>query len=141
MRQKRLTHFSTSHSGEDGVNLTPLIDVVFVVLIVFILIAPMLEIDKIKLAGGPTREMTEAIPSVALTIHVQENNSIWINKREIAPEALRPILQALYVKNPKLTPQLYHDKKAYFGTYQMVKNSLEEAGFPELDVILQNETH
>ncbi|NGX26388.1 MAG: Biopolymer transport protein ExbD [Chlamydiae bacterium] len=141
MRQKRLAHFSTSHSDESGVNLTPLIDVVFVVLIVFILIAPMLEIDKVKLAAGPTREMTEAISSSTLTIHVQENNSIWINKREIAPEALRPILQALYVKNPKFTPQLYHDQKAYFGTYQMVKNSLEEAGFTELDVVLQNEAH
>ena len=50
----------------------------------------MLEIDKVKLAAGPTREMTEAISSSTLTIHVQENNSIWINKREIAPEALRP---------------------------------------------------
>ena len=141
MRQKRLGHFSSALPSEEGINLTPLIDVVFVVLIMFILIAPMLEIDKIKLAPGAAHNETEAIPQSALTLHVQENNSIWINKREVAQENLSPILKALYVKNPKLTPQLYHDQKAYFGTYQMVKNALEEAGFSELDVVLKNETH
>jgi biopolymer transport protein ExbD len=141
MRQKRLNHFSTSHPDEGTVDLTPLIDVVFVVLIMFILIAPMLEIDKVKLAQGPTRTSTEAIPSSSLTIHVHENNTIWINKREISLGNLRPILLALHAKNPKLTPQLYHDQKAYFGTYQLVKNAVEEAGFSELDIILKNEAH
>ncbi len=140
MRPKRLSHFSVPAS-EEGANLTPLIDVVFVVLILFILIAPMLEIDKIHLASGPTSASADAIPTSALTIQVQENNSIWINKREIAPKDLRPLLQAIYVKNPKLTPQLFHDQKAYFGTYQIVKNALEESGFTELDIILQNEAH
>lgn len=139
MRQKRLHHFTVFESEEGGINLTPLIDVVFVVLIMFILIAPMLEIDKVKLAKGIAREETEVVPGSCLTIHVREDNSILINKREISPENLSPLLKALYVANPKLTPQLYHDQKAYFGTYQTVKNALEEAGFSELDVILKNE--
>lgn len=141
MRQKRLNHFATSLPDEGGINLTPLIDVVFVVLIMFILIAPMLEVDKVKLAAGASHEETEAVTASALAIHVHENNSIWINKREISPENLRPILKAVYAKNPKLTPQLYHDERAYFGTYQKVKNALEEAGFEQLDVILKNEAH
>lgn len=139
MRQKRLHHVSLPESEDSGINLTPLIDVVFVVLIMFILIAPMLEIDKVKLARGVAREETEVIPASSLTIHVREDNSILINHREISPENLSPLLKALYAANPKLTPQLYHDHKAYFGTYQRVKNALEEAGFSELDVILKNE--
>jgi len=141
MRQKRLHHFSSDGPDDGGVNLTPLIDVVFVVLIMFILIAPMLEIDKIKLAHGPNRESTEAISTSDLSIHVQEDNTIWINKRNINASSLKPLLIALHAKDPKLHAQLYHDQKAYFGTYQLVKNALEEAGFEELDVVLKNETH
>jgi biopolymer transport protein ExbD len=51
MRKKRVSSlFSNAESDEPLINLTPLIDVVFVVLIIFILIAPMLEIDRVKLA-------------------------------------------------------------------------------------------
>lgn len=120
-----------------SIELTPLIDVVFVVLIMFILIAPILEVDNVKLARAPAREQTEATNMSSLTIHVHENDTIWINKKLVTPESLFPVLKALKSKNPKLTPQLFHDRKAHFGTYQIVKNAVEEAGFDELDVVLE----
>lgn len=138
MRQKRLGHFSYIEEEGGGLNLTPLIDVVFVVLIMFILIAPMLEIDKVKLAAGPANNQTEAVNPGTLLIHVQQDNTVMINKRKVALENLRPILKALYAKDPKLTPQLYQDERARFGTYQTVKNAVEEAGFSQLDVILDS---
>jgi len=135
MRHKRL---SRSFDEDEEINLTPLIDVVFVVLIMFILIAPMLEIDKIQLSGGPETKSTDAIAQSELVIQVRENNAILINQQEISPDHLRPLLQALHAKNPKTTPQLYHDEKAQFGTYQTVKNALEDAGYSNLDVILKS---
>lgn len=141
MRQKRLHVVSSFFSEETGVNLTPLIDVVFVVLILFILIAPLLEVDKITLAQGASKHKVEAIATSALTIHVQENNSIWINKTKVSLENILPILKAIHTNNANITPQLYQDEKAYFGTYQKIKNALEEAGFTELDVIVKNEAH
>lgn len=137
MRQKSRSHFSEPSTDEGRIELTPLIDVVFVVLIMFILIAPILEVDNVKLARAPQREQMEATNMSALTIHVHENNTIWINKKAVAPENLRPILKALKAKNPKLNPQLFQDRKAHFGTYQMVKNAVEEAGFDELDIVLE----
>jgi biopolymer transport protein ExbD len=129
----------SSESGIEvgSIELTPLIDVVFVVLIMFILIAPILEVDNVKLARAPAREQNEATNMSSLTIHVHENDTIWINKKLVTPESLSPVLKALKSKNPKLTPQLFHDRKAHFGTYQMVKNAVEEAGFDELDVVLE----
>lgn len=134
MRNKRLAP-SPDHF-EEGINLTPLIDVVFVVLIMFILIAPMLELDRIKLAEGSPKEKANINQEHLLVIHVYEDNTIRINQRSIQLENLKSILHALYEKNPHLTPQLFHDKRAMFGTYQMVKTALEEAGFEQLDLIL-----
>lgn len=127
-----------SEGNEVGsIELTPLIDVVFVVLIMFILIAPILEVDNVKLARAPAREQTESTNMSSLTIHVHENDTIWINKKLVSSESLYPVLKALKAKNPKLTPQLFHDRKAHFGTYQTVKNAVEAAGFDELDVVLE----
>ncbi len=137
MRQKRLTAFSNPSSDLEDIDLTPLIDVVFVVLIMFILVAPMLELDKIKLATAPNREQIETTTMGSLSIHVQEDNTVLINKREVNVEQLPRILKALYQRDPKLNPQLFQDRKAHFGTYQIVKNAVEEAGYEELDVVLE----
>ena len=141
MRYKRsILHRSQSDGEESLLNLTPLIDVVFVVLIIFILIAPMLEIDKIQLANSFTKDSkkTETPESSPITIHVREDNSIWIHSRQISSAELIFLLTAEKQKYPNKIPQLFHDKKALFGTYQTVKNAVEIAGFEELDIILQS---
>lgn len=139
MRKKRSsTLFDDLEHGV--INLTPLIDVVFVVLIMFILIAPMLELDRVQLAGAPARDDKDRLAvkeNSNIAIHVREDNTILINKKPISSEKLREALLSLHAAHPKYIPQLYQDKRAQFGTYQTVKNAVEGAGFEELDVILQ----
>ncbi|MES2198927.1 MAG: biopolymer transporter ExbD [Chlamydiota bacterium] len=135
----------SSQSGfqddESLLNLTPLIDVVFVVLIIFILIAPMLEVDKIKLSSSSQESKhSAASASSPVAIHVHEDNSIWINQKKVSLEELPSLLKREKQKHLNQTPQLFHDKKAHFGTYQMIKNAAEGAGYEELDVILLPES-
>jgi biopolymer transport protein ExbD len=138
MRKARL--FKEGPSEETAINLTPLIDVVFVVLIMFIIIAPMLELDKVQLASGPqkdTKQMAVVQENSPVAIHVHADNSIWINNRIVSEKELLNILKQARRAYPQKVPQLFHDKKGQFGTYQTVKNAVEMAGFEQLDVILQ----
>jgi|CXWL01.1.fsa_nt_gi biopolymer transport protein ExbD len=125
---------------DSSINLTPLIDVVFVVLIIFILIAPMLEIDRVELSQSAKlseRQSASAPDTKMVSIHVHQDNSIWINGKRAPLEDLASILTLARKQGSLKTVQLYHDKSAHFGTYQLVKNAVEEAGFEELDVILK----
>ncbi len=129
-----------SASEENLINLTPLIDVVFVVLIMFIIIAPMLELDRIQLATGAqrdTKEMAVVQEGSPVTIRVREDDSIWFNSKLVSKEDLLVLLKQAKKVHPQKIPQLFHDKKAHFGTYQTVKNAVELAGFEQLDIILQ----
>lgn len=129
-----------SHLEEATINLTPLIDVVFVVLIIFILIAPMLELDRVELAQaapGMHKERTEAPEKGEIMIHVHKDNTIWLNGRCVKEPELVSYLKEMHTMNPKKIPQLFHDKKAFFETYQIVKNAVEMAGFEQLDIILK----
>lgn len=123
---------------EPFINLTPLIDVVFVVLIFFILVAPLLQVDKVDLALGSSKRSNPAGQGDAsIVIHVRKNNSVFLNHHEVDLQRLPFLLAKENKLHPHTTPQLFQDKEATFGTYQAVKNAAELAGFAELDLILE----
>lgn len=125
---------------EPSINLTALIDVVFVVLIMFILIAPLLDLDRIELAESShnAREHQMSVQETSpIAIHVQKDNTVYFNKNLTPLARLADKLKKAKSLFPDHRPQLFHDKKAEFGTYQSVKNALEEAGFKEVDIVLK----
>ncbi|HNA62316.1 MAG TPA: biopolymer transporter ExbD [Rhabdochlamydiaceae bacterium] len=139
MRRHRIASHRQDPFEEATINLTPLIDVVFVVLIIFIIIAPMLELDRVELAqAAATPNKQAANPeSSPLAIHVHQDNTIWFNGKCVTIEQLTTILKTLRQQGSHKIPQLFQDKRAFFGTYQNVKNAVEVAGFDELDIILK----
>lgn len=123
---------------EPPVNITPLIDVIFVILIMFIVIAPLLDIDKIELARGGTEKEKETSlrENHPITIHVYQDNTIKYNQRQVLLPQLKALLSSARKHHPGYHPQIFHDKRAHFGTYQAVKNAVENAGFEEMDIVL-----
>lgn len=140
MAKTRISFNREASFEEPMINLTPLIDVVFVILIMFIVIAPLLELDRIELAeasAAPGSSNVSVQENSPVTIYVQENNTIWFEGREVALNDLSSLLKESKVRYPEIRPQIFHDKKAYFGTYQGVKNAAEEAGYSHIDIILK----
>lgn len=138
MRLRKKT-FSESEplSDEHFINLTPLIDVVFVVLISFIVIAPILQGEKVALA--PAGETSEKLSSEnKTTIYVLEDNTFSFHQKKLGFVELKQTL-IQHKKKSDAIPCIYHDEKASFGTYQRLKNLLESLGYLEMDVVLSHE--
>ena len=139
--RKRFLSDAEDASGDDSLlNLTPLIDVVFVLLITFILIAPLLKFDRIELAPAAQASKEEALPIQSrnsITIRVFDDNTVTINNRSVTEKDLLATLISLKKNHPTEVPLLFHDKNATFGTYQMIKNAAESAGFEEMDLFLK----
>lgn len=127
---------NSPYSIEAEVNLTPLVDVVFVILMAFIVIAPLIEMDVVDLAPSPKENSHLAPPNSSVKIHVYKDNTIWLNKQQVTLKELEARLSLTKEENPKEVPFLFHDRSAHFGTYQMVKNIVEEVGFPQMHVAL-----
>lgn len=141
MTRSRIAFSGHSAFEEPTVNLTPLIDVVFVILIMFIVIAPLLELDQVDLADAPAANHLASGQSVQesspITIHVRQDNTIWFNQQTVTPTELTARLKQAKTHFPQVIPQVFHDKRAHFGVYQSVKNAAEEAGFSQIDIILK----
>jgi len=138
MRRRSRPYNDDDSPEEPLINLTPLIDVVFVVLITFMLVAPALDIDPIVLAYGSSAKKEETVfQNSPLAISVQADNSIWFRNKKVSLSELEASLKQERKKQPRAIPQVLHDYRAQFGTYQAVKNTLESAGFEQMDVILK----
>jgi biopolymer transport protein ExbD len=127
-----------THFEEADMNLTPLIDVVFIVLIIFIIIAPMLELDRVELATASRSKQESTTPEPSsLSIYVKNDNTIWYGSKCVNPSELTQLLRQARASMGNRAPQLFQDKRATFGTYQAVKNAVEDAGYPQMDIILK----
>src|SRR4051812_32937735 len=96
---------------EPSVNLTPLIDVVFVILIAFIVIAPLLELDRVELADAAMDVQDKSISvqeASPIAIHVKQDNKVTLNGQPIASDLLSASLKELKIKFPNAKPQLFH---------------------------------
>lgn len=136
MRKRSHSQTDDASFEEPFINLTPLIDVVFVVLITFMLIAPVLDIDSVDLAvsGGTEKKEVQTAP---ISIIVHADNTLWYQGAKISLSQLETMLRQERKRQPQAIPQLIHDRQAHFGTYQSVKNTLESIGFQQMDVILK----
>ncbi len=124
---------------EPTINITPLVDVVFVILIAFIVIAPLLEMDRVELASGgqiPSHIPVRFEDASPIQIHVQKDNIVLFNHEPVTLIELTNLLRRAKANYPDTRAQLFHHREAHFGTYQAVKNALEAAEFKEVDVVL-----
>jgi biopolymer transport protein ExbD len=140
MSRRTFRWSNTQAIEEPAVNLTPLIDVVFVILITFIVVAPLLELDRVELADAgffPQDKSISVQETSPIAIYVREDNTIVVNGQSISLVQLVSYLKQAKKRYPSARPQLFHDKKAHFGTYQAIKNAAESAGFQQMDIILK----
>lgn len=118
------------------IDLTPLIDVVFVILILFILISPMIQVERITLAPRGKETHLDTLQQEGILIHVLANNTIKVNGIPMPEAKLEICLKKLYSLEQRAAPILFCDKHCSFGTFQKIKSATENAGYTELDVVL-----
>lgn len=136
MRRRSWSTLEEEKEEEPLLNLTPLLDVVFVMLIIFLLLAPLLSMDSIDLAtGSPTSTKSAKESSLCLALH--KDQSISLQGKKIALHDLAALLKVEKSRYPQAVPQVMIDKNSPFGLYQDVKNVLECCGFEQMDVLLQ----
>ncbi len=118
------------------INVTPLVDVMLVLLIIFMITAPMMQQGlevQLPVAGGTTQPSLEK--EIVLT--VTKNGTIYLNQTVYALEALRPKLQALYKNRRDQRLFLRADTKVPYGVVVRVMDEVKKAGVLQLGMITQ----
>ena len=118
-------------SGDDDVisaiNITPLVDVVLVLLIIFMITAPVIYQSAIKVQLPKARSGEEAQRS-ALNFTITKEGAVMWDKEQVDWASLGTRLSALNEKNPEQTAIISADEATPHGTVIKLMDSLRQAG-------------
>ncbi len=115
-----------SPEDEEGINLTPMLDVVFIMLIFFIVTA-----SFVKEAGVEVQrpEAKTAInkKKANILVAITSNNEVWMDRKQIKPQGVRGQIERMHAENPEGSVLIQADKDSYSETLMMVMNAAREA--------------
>ena len=109
------------------VNLTPMLDVVFIMLIFFIVTASFVKEAGIDVTRPPAAT-AERKERGNILVAITENNQIWIDRRPVDPKALRANIERLHAENPQGSVVIQADKEAKTGLLVQVMDAARMAG-------------
>ena len=125
-RRKRASH-AAGGSGDDDVNLTPMLDVVFIMLIFFIVTASFIKESGLDVnrPDAPTQSKPN---DENILVVIADNNDILIDNRRIDPRAVRANIERLHAENPEGSVVIKAHKDSYNETLVVVMDSARDAG-------------
>lgn len=118
---------------EQSIDLTPMLDVVFIMLIFFIVTASFIKETGIEV-NRPDALTAESKKNANILVAVNGNNEIWIDKRRIDVRAVRSNVERLRAENPEGAVVIQADEKATAETIIQVMDAAREAGVFDVSI-------
>jgi len=132
MRKNDLS-MGQSDEGEE-INLTPMLDVVFIMLIFFIVTASFIKEAGIDV-NRPDAPMQETPPEEAnILVQIRANDEIWIDRRMIDRRAVRANIQRLHAENPRGSVVIMPDKKSSNKVLVWIMDASRSAGVYNISI-------
>jgi biopolymer transport protein ExbD len=122
---------------ESEINITPMLDVVFIMLIFFIVTASFVKEAGIDV-NRPDAETAVRQERANILIAISENNEIWIDQRMVDPRALRANIERLRAENPEGSVVIQADKKSVTETLVTVMDAARQAGVYNVSIAAQD---
>ena len=118
---------------ESEVNLTPMLDVVFIMLIFFIVTASFVKEAGIDVSRPPAAT-AERKERGNIMVAITANDQIWVDRRQVDPRALRPNLERLHAENPEGSVVVQADKLSKNGLLVLVMDAARQAGIDSVAI-------
>ena len=122
MRRRR-----AREEDEAEIDLTPMLDVVFIMLIFFIVTASFVKESGIDITRPPAAT-AERKERGNILIAITSNDQIWIDRRQVDPRALRANIERLHTETPQGSVVIQADEKSQNGLLVRVMDAARLAG-------------
>ncbi|NOZ41666.1 MAG: biopolymer transporter ExbD [Alphaproteobacteria bacterium] len=117
-----------SRSSEDDteIDMTPMLDIVFIMLIFFIVTASFVKESGIQVHRPDAKTSVKA-NKANIMIAVSSNNEVWMEKRRVDVRAVRANVERLRAENPEGSVVIQADKDAKSGVVMEVIDAVRQA--------------
>ena len=124
------------HARQDedtAIDMTPMLDIVFIMLIFFIVTATFVKESGIDVTR-PDAETAVKQSRVGILIAIRDNNEVWINRRQVDLAAVRANVERLHAENPQGGAVIQADKNAQTGTLVEIMDQVRLAGVGSISI-------
>ncbi len=118
---------------EDDINMTPMLDVVFIMLIFFIVTASFVKEAGIDISR-PDAATAERKERGNILVAISETGEIWIDKRQVDPRAVRANIERLHAENPQGAVVILADENSKNGLLVQVMDAARLAGVESVSI-------
>ena len=114
-------------SEEADINITPMLDVVFIMLIFFIVTTSFTRETGV-LIDKPVADQAMALRNGTILIGIRPNDDIWMSKRHIELREVRQMVERAKAENPEGSVVIVADKGSRIGMVTQVMDQVRLAG-------------
>lgn len=129
-----MRRFSQKHHKEETeINLTPMLDVVFIMLIFFIVTTSFVKEAGIEV-NRPSAASTKQKGAANILIAIRNNNEIWIDKRMVDIRSVRANIERLKATNTQNSIVIQSDSESKTGVLVQVMDQIRLAGIFNISI-------
>ena len=125
--------FVQEEDEESEVNLTPMIDVVFIMLIFFIVTASFVKESGIDI-NRPDAATAERKEKGNILVAISAEGQIWIDRRQVDPRALRANIERMHAENPHGAVIIQADQESKNKLLVQVMDAARLAGVKSISI-------
>ena len=118
---------------QGAIDLTPMLDVVFIMLIFFIVTASFIKEPGVEI-NRPEATTALLKRNANILVAVNANNEIWIDKQRIDNRAVKTVIERMRAENPKGALVVQADDEASIETLTEIAQAAREAGVLDVSV-------
>jgi len=129
---------SSEQTMMSDINVTPLVDVMLVLLIVFMVTAPLL-MQAVPVTLPRTSANAPLTPAKLVQLSIDSAGKVYLDTQAVEPEQLKARLQELRQRDPELNVQLMADERIPYGQVAKVMGIAQQAGIAKLSFVTVRE--
>jgi biopolymer transport protein ExbD len=129
MKKKRFQH----SEEEAEINLTPMLDIVFIILIFFVVTASFLKESGVEVSR-PQANTAVRKEHGNILVGLTAEDEVWIDRRRVDVRAVRANIERLHAENPQGAVVIQADKAAKTGVLVQVIDQARMAGVADVSI-------
>ena len=122
-----------TEEDDSSIDLTPMLDVVFIMLIFFIVTASFIKEAGIDI-NRPKAETAYKQDKANIFIALSPTGEIWIDRKKVAPAQLKPTIEKLKAENPQGAVIIQADKESRSKQLMQVMDAARDTGITDIAV-------
>lgn len=129
----RRPFYRVTEEEDSNIDMTPMLDIVFILLIFFVVTASFVKETGIEV-NRPQAKTAVTKETANIKIAIDANDAIWIDRRQVDERSVKPLLERLHIENPQGALIVQADRSSTNDKLVRIMDAARQAGINSISI-------